>query len=65
MARLSRTVARIHYGSACETIIKEPPPQPPGPNANHNIRFMGGPISQDFAEDSVAFSRKRAASRMG
>jgi FAD/FMN-containing dehydrogenase len=45
----------------CETIVKAPPSRSPGPSVLHNVWFMGGAISDDFAEDSVAFSRQGAA----
>jgi FAD/FMN-containing dehydrogenase len=44
-----------------ETATHVPPPRSPGPSVVHNIWFMGGAISEDFAEDSVAFSRQGAA----
>jgi len=51
-------------GSAIDAAIASarhaPAPSVPGPSTVQNIWFMGGAISEDFAEDSVAFSREGA-----
>jgi hypothetical protein len=38
-----------------------PAPSSPGPSTSQNIWFFGGAISEDFAEESAAFSRENAA----
>jgi hypothetical protein len=43
------------------TARKAPQPSAPGPSTVQNLYFMGGAISEDFDEDSVAFSREGAA----
>jgi hypothetical protein len=37
-----------------------PTPSAPGPSSVQNFWFLGGAVSDDFAEDSVAFSREGA-----
>ncbi len=37
-----------------------PAPSAPGPSSVQNFWFLGGALSEDFAEDSVAFSREGA-----
>jgi hypothetical protein len=41
-------------------LIDAPPPTAPLPSTVQNLWCMGGAISEDFAEDSVAFSREGA-----
>jgi hypothetical protein len=51
-------------GTAVDAAIasarRAPAPKTPGPSTVQNIWFMGGAISEDFAEDSAAFSREGA-----
>jgi FAD/FMN-containing dehydrogenase len=42
-------------------LVDAPPPTAPLPSTVQNLWCMGGAISEDFAEDSVAFSREGAA----
>jgi FAD/FMN-containing dehydrogenase len=41
-------------------LVDAPPPTAPLPSTVQNLWCMGGAISEDFAEDSVAFSREGA-----
>ena len=41
-------------------IERSPAPSAPGPRSVQNFWFLGGAVNEDFAEDSVAFSREGA-----
>lgn len=43
-----------------KNLVTAPAPTAPLPSTVQNLWFMGGAISEDFAEDSVAFSREGA-----
>jgi len=43
-----------------KNLMDAPPPTAPAPSTVQNLWCMGGAISEDFAEDSVAFSREGA-----
>ena len=46
--------------AAVKNSLDYPTPTAPGPSTVQNLWCMGGAISEDFAEDSVAFSREGA-----
>jgi len=56
LSALSSTAIEAAIASA----RRAPAPKSPGPSTVQNIWFMGGAISEDFAEDSAAFSREGA-----